>query len=166
MTNTSDSTPAAADPPPQTYPKFRETPCPACGFRHVGHYFADWCERCTRAARRGTLADRLALWAAKHAPAAFAALAASDAPEWEARVLANVVRARAALADGRAWLECVACDDAYGPELRRLAPHVKRAGGYPIDPAGGMTFAEWVDAIRALNGCPALADDEPEVRRW
>jgi hypothetical protein len=101
------------------------------------------------AARRARLAfdEWLVLWAARHFPAA--ALAYYDRGDWDwrARVLASIVRDRAKRDSN--WLVKLATSRFAG-EFWDVAPYVRRAGGYPIDP--GMSLRDWICEIRELEG--------------
>lgn len=100
--------------------------------------------------RRGaipTLDDILGLWASVHYREAFEAYAREDNWEWEARVLAAIVRRRADL--DPAWLFKLVLSR-FWEDVILLAPYIKRAAGYPIDPQR-MTFAQWVREVRTAR---------------
>jgi hypothetical protein len=90
--------------------------------------------------------DVLILWASEHFPDAFRAYSARDDFDWECKVLASIVRRRAASDPG--WLVRLA-QSYLAPQLKMIAPHVVRAGPYPLDER--QSFADWVDSVRA---CP------------
>ena len=96
-----------------------------------------------------TLEDELLVWASVHHRAAFEAFGhKKNDREWEDRILANIFRARAAK-EGAAWVVAMA-EGVYGDEVLRIAPHVVRAGGYPL--AREQGFDEWVVAVQQLCG--------------
>lgn len=95
---------------------------------------------------RPNIEDLLIVWASEHFREAFEAYAQRDEWEWECKVLAAIVRKRAA-ADSD-WVVRLARSPLWR-ELLELAPYVVRAGGYPL--AAGQTFADWVEEVRA---CP------------
>jgi hypothetical protein len=96
------------------------------------------------------LEDYLLAWARVHLRKAAEAWAArDDDEEWENRVLASIVRARA-VADVR-WLFRVAEHPTLGPELAILGPWIVSAAGYPVA-GSGLTFEGWVREVRGLAG--------------
>ena len=94
-----------------------------------------------------TLDDLLCLWASVHYREAFEAYAREDSWEWESRVLAAIVRRRASL--DPAWLFRLILSR-FWEDLIALAPYIKQAAGYPIDPQR-MTFAQWVREVRTAR---------------
>lgn len=97
-----------------------------------------------------TMADVLLMWANGHAPDA--GLAYFERPGdavWEARVLANIVRRRAAVEPR--WLLYFATGP-HAAALARLGPYVGRAGGYPL--TRDVDFATWVRLINESVGDP------------
>ena len=108
-----------------------------------------------------TLAEHLLLWASEHYRDAFEAYSQRNDPIWERRVLAAIVRSRAA--KERGWITWVPLTR-WADELASLGEYVKRAGGYPM--VAGMTFAEWVNVIRELGGGRQWVAGDYDRKAW
>lgn len=110
-------------------------------------------------APRSSFDSILIQWGLTNLPAAVSAI--NQLPHdrnWRARCLAAIFRARAD-ADP-AWLfETV--EGPHGGAVREMAGQIGRAAGYPV--AG--SFAEWVDAVRAVAGVgvPPEVEEAPPM---
>src|SRR5688500_1974424 len=103
---------------------------------------------------RSPFESSLIEWGRSNLPAAVSAI--DQLPHdrrWRDRCLAAIFRARADV--DVAWLfGVVEAPDA--TDVRRLAPLIVRAAGYPVR----GTFGEWVDNVRHLAGVEGQRWDE------
>lgn len=92
--------------------------------------------------------EYLILWACRHYGEASLAYHDRGDWEWRARVMAAIIRRRAATDSN--WVVRLATSRYWG-EFWDVSRFVVQAGGYPIEPQR-MTLAQWIINIRQLHG--------------